>query len=86
MPTPKKKVKSVNSVEKEEEIKAEFFPFEYLNDTKHDIIVRQTPTSYPNNPGVIKPLQLVKLYIRPGGFMKLWDYTDTLGHYHLLVI
>ena len=85
MAKPKKKVKSANSVEIEEEIKAEFIPFSYFNDTKHDIIVRKTPLSYPGNTDVIKPLQFVTLYLRPGGFMKLWDYTESSGHYHLLV-
>lgn len=62
-----------------------YFPFQFMNDTKHDIIVRQTSWSCPLNPGTVKPLELKVLWLKPGGFVKLWDYTKLLGHFHLMV-
>lgn len=50
--------------------------FDFFNDTKKSIHVRIVPTSYEKNPEVIFPLEIKKLYVRPNGFMKLWDCGD----------
>jgi len=69
-------------VEREEDIEYEFIPFGFLNDGHKEMTIRKTQLSYHANPDKIQPQDYKVLYVRPGGFIKLWDYEDS---YHLLV-
>ncbi len=59
-----------------------FFEFDFFNDGKKPVQLRLTTRSVKDNPESIGVQELKTIKIRPGGFVKLWDYEN---HYQLLV-
>ena len=62
--------------------KMAYIGFDFFNDTNEKIAVRTTPRSSNLNPVVIDSQESKRIFIRPGGFLKLWNY----GLYYALLV
>lgn len=59
-----------------------FVSMNFFNDTGKEVKIIRTINSYIGNPESVQPLEQVAVFVRPGGFIKLWDYGK---YFHLLV-